>query len=119
MIENISTFEELSDYWSGGDGILLLDVAAGEGVRHTGPVLFATTSSSGYWYGQVNLLVPERVAQKHYVAEVMGRHGINLTARADITDPATPDRFRRLLFSFVMTKDEWPLMAVREKLSAP
>lgn len=121
MIEDVSTFEELSDYWSRGDGTAILDKAAGPGLRHTSagfdPVVFTAGSSSEFWFGHVTILAPDRETDTDYVS-IMKERGILLTARANLTDHTTPRMFRKLQFSFVMVKADWTLMAVREKLSA-
>ncbi len=118
MIDDISSMEDLSDYFSHGAGSDLLDREAGPGLKHIGNVVFSAGSSSDYWFGQVHLLSPERDPAIDY-QEIMGRFGIMLTARSDVTDHTTPPRFRKLIYSFAMTKADWTLMAVREKLSAP
>lgn len=117
MIENISTFEELSDYWSFGEGRLLMDHAAGDGRRHIGDVVFNGGGAGEFWFGQMSFTAPERETPTDYVG-LMGNYGIRLTAFVDETDHTTPARFRKMRFAFVMVKSEWTLMAVREKLSA-
>jgi hypothetical protein len=117
MIENISTMEELGDWWTSGEGNMLMDKQAGRGLRHVGDVVFTGSSTSLYWYGHVRFLAPDRDEPTDYV-ELMGRFGIRLTASAVSMDSDTPRRHRVLTYTYIMIKEEWPLMAVREKLSA-
>lgn len=123
MIENISTMEELGEWWSGGEGRMLLDEEAGPGLRHIGDVIFESPNfgrnldETKFWVGTIQLLAPNQSNNGVY-EKVMGRFGIRLTACNFVTDETTPRRHQDVIFAFLMRKDEWPLMAVREKLSA-